>query len=30
LAPTKVIKYHPDFKEEDITAIKKEIKDAKK
>lgn len=30
LAPTKVIKYHPDFKEEDITSIKKEIKEAKK
>ena len=30
LAPTKVTKYHPDFKEEDITNIKKEIKEAKK
>jgi hypothetical protein len=23
LAPTKVVKYHPEFKEEDIVAIKK-------
>ena len=30
LAPTKVTKYHPEFKEEDITNIKKEIKEAKK